>query len=100
MCNCPPSEVLWPCTEVEYRAVHDGSACEPCDRDATSLACRAHFNKMSIRAFCDACISQGLNDIGCPTCEPEAVTVTHSLGSLAVDGDSDMSLAKKKLCNC
>mmetsp|Transcript_56499 Transcript_56499/g.165202 ORF Transcript_56499/g.165202 Transcript_56499/m.165202 type:complete len:317 (-) Transcript_56499:252-1202(-) len=92
LCNCPPSEVVWSCSEDEYRALMNGSTCthymaassgecQACLRDETSLACRACKLGLTPRDFCDKCIVQGLNDVGCKEC------VEHSASSL-LGGDA------------
>jgi len=79
-CNCPPTEVVWTCTEEQYQSIMNGTTCPyykkaatkcgACSRSTTSSACRACELGLSRKSFCDECLQQGLNDVGCMDCSP------------------------------
>mmetsp|Transcript_139012 Transcript_139012/g.337671 ORF Transcript_139012/g.337671 Transcript_139012/m.337671 type:complete len:320 (-) Transcript_139012:252-1211(-) len=87
LCNCPPSEAIWKCSENEYHALMNGTTCmfyatssygkcQACPRDETSLECRACTLGLRQQDMCDQCNQQGLNDVGCRECrEPSAASL-------------------------
>jgi hypothetical protein len=82
-CNCPPSEAIWSCSAEAYASIRNGTSCAyyrhiasptethkcaSCSKAALSLACRACDNHVSVSQFCNLCVEEGLNDVGCARC--------------------------------
>eukprot|EP00928_Gymnodinium_smaydae_P066474 TRINITY_DN49485_c0_g1_i1.p1 TRINITY_DN49485_c0_g1~~TRINITY_DN49485_c0_g1_i1.p1 ORF type:complete len:429 (+),score=55.02 TRINITY_DN49485_c0_g1_i1:34-1287(+) len=61
----------------------ESDRCSACVPDANSLACRACRARLSTRAFCSACITEGLNDVACRNCPTAAQDLRLRGGSNA-----------------
>eukprot|EP00418_Pyrodinium_bahamense_P007017 CAMPEP_0179023364 /NCGR_PEP_ID=MMETSP0796-20121207/6890_1 /TAXON_ID=73915 /ORGANISM="Pyrodinium bahamense, Strain pbaha01" /LENGTH=269 /DNA_ID=CAMNT_0020719269 /DNA_START=70 /DNA_END=879 /DNA_ORIENTATION=+ len=98
MCNCPPSEAIWPCTGEEYRALMNGTtcqfyrassaACTACTSAPASLECRACALGIPERRFCDLCVAEGLNDVGCRECSGSRAEGAPASGGLGAGLDA------------
>lgn len=82
-CTCPPSEVIWACSDDEFQSIMNGTrcpffrhrvarnetlSCPSCGSSPQGLQCRACSSNIPVFEFCLDCIERGLNDVGCSEC--------------------------------